>query len=394
MTIACCGMTAITGTGAEPISDAVVLVQDGRIYKVGPAREVPIPRGAKRIDLTGRFLLPGMIDCHIHCLMDASPDPMRALVERGPGMLVLQGAEHLRRTLHSGVTRVRDLGGMDYLEISLREAVADRLIPGPVMQVAGRIITMTGGHGHPIGRETDGEADAMRAAREQLKAGADVIKVMATGGVMTPGVEPGAAQLTEEEMRAAISEGRKAGRRSATHAQGTEGIKNAVRAGVDSVEHGLFLDEETVQLMKKKDVWLVPTLTATDRIVEAGTESGIPEHAVRKAEAARESHLESFRLALDAGVRVAMGTDAGTPFNRHGENTGEIERMVRAGMPPLGAITAATGNAAELLGVASEVGTLAPGRLADMVVFGADPTCDISNIQSVERVYVRGRCLR
>lgn len=388
-----CGATVVPGTGKEPVDNAAILVEDERIQRVGRGEDVHLPRDAERVDMTGCTVLPGLIDCHTHCLLDASPDPMRSLGEQDAGMVVLQGARHLRRTLDSGITRVRDLGGIDHLEMSLRRAVADGLIPGPKMQVAGRVITMTGGHGHIMGRETDGEADAMQAAREQLKAGADVIKVMATGGVMTPGVEPGAAQLTEAEMRAAIAEGRKAGRRSATHAQGAEGIRNAVRAGVDSVEHGLYLDEETVQLMVENDAWLVPTLSATDEIVSAGTESGIPEYAVRKAEAARDSHLNSFRLALEAGVRVAMGTDAGTPFNRHGNNTEEIVRMVRAGMEPLDAIGAATGGAAQLLGVDADVGTLEVGKLADMTVFLADPVSNIENIRSPHSIYLRGRSL-
>lgn len=393
MSTAYCGMKLIPGDGRDTVQEAVVLVEDGVIKEVGAAGQVCIPPEAQRVDLSGRVMLPGMIDTHIHCLMDASPDPMSSLTQRAEGVTVLQAAEHLKATARSGITWVRDLGGYNYLEMSLQEAAGEAMIPGSRMLVAGRVITMTGGHGYPMGREADGEAEVRRAAREQLKAGADVVKVMATGGVLTSGVEPGAAQLTEKEMRAAVTEAHKAGRRVAAHAQGTEGIKNALRAGVDSVEHGLFLDEEAVRMMKQAGTWLVPTLTATRRIVDAGTEAGIPQFAVRKAKDALQSHLKSFRMAVDGGVKVAMGTDAGTPFNRHGDNLQELRLMVEAGMSPSDAIYAACGGAAELLGIEDRAGTLKKGRRADMVVLEADPLADIENIHRQERVYMDGRRL-
>ncbi len=393
MITAYCGMKVIPGDGGEPVDDAVVLVDDDLIREVGKAGGVNIPPEANRVDLSGKVMIPGMIDAHVHCLMDASADPMGELQRRTQTMTVLQAAKHLEATARAGVTWVRDLGGYGYLEMSLQEAVECGMISGSRMLVAGKVITMTGGHGHPMGREADGEAEVRKAAREQLKAGAQVVKVMATGGVLTPGVEPGAAQLTEKEMSAAVQEAHKAGRRVATHAQGTEGIKNALRAGVDSVEHGLFLDEEAVAMMRDKGVWLVPTLTATRRIVEAQTDAGIPAFAVRKAEDALQGHLQSFRMALDAGVRVAMGTDAGTPFNSHGDNLQELQLMVQEGMSPSDAIFAASGGAAELLGIADRAGALKAGRLADMVVLREDPLQDIESIRRPERVYMGGRRL-
>ena len=393
MVTAYSGMKIIKGDENEPIPEGVILVEDGEIKLVDQYSNIEIPADAEIVDLTGKVVMPGIIDCHIHSLMDASPDPISEVMQQPDAMSVLRGADHLRATVESGVTYVRDLGGVNYAEMSLQQASDEGLIQGPRMQVCGRVITMTGGHGHPMGREADAEDEVRKAAREQLKAGADIIKLMATGGVLTPGVEPGASQLSEKEMRAAVEEAGNAGKRTAAHAQGAEGIKNALRAGVDSIEHGLFLDEEAVQLMKEKDAWLVPTLAATHWIIQAGTEGGIPPYAVKKAEDAQKSHRKSFQMALEAGVKIAMGTDAGTPFNQHGENIQELELMVRAGMNPLEAIRSATSQAAKLLGVSDHVGTISAGKRADLLVLDDDPLADIQNMYHVNRVYKDGKLM-
>ncbi len=385
-----CGMNLINCRGDEPIQDAVVLVDEGRIVGSGRREEVAVPREAEVIDLSGKTLLPGLIDAHVHCILDATGDPMANLMGESPAVWALKGARHLRATLEAGVTYIRDVGGMEHVDIDLRDAVASGLIVGPIMQVAAHVITMTGGHGHAIGREADGVGEVARAAREQLKAGADLIKVIATGGVMTPGVEPGSAQMSEEEMAVAVREAHNAGRRVATHAQGTEGIKNSIRAGVDSVEHGIFLDEEAIEMMREGGVYLVPTLVAPYWIVEAGVEQGIPDYAVRKASSVMESHRASFRLALEAGVKIAMGTDAGTPFNCHGQNAYELKLMVEAGMTPTEALHSATRVGAELLGVQDQVGTIEEGKRADMIVVDGDPLVDIDVMLDVDQVYIGG----
>lgn len=385
-----CGMTLISCIGNERIQDAVVLVEDEGIVAAGERGQVVVPSGAEVVDLSGQIMLPGLIDAHVHCVLDATGDPIANLTGESAAMSALKGARHLRETLEAGFTYIRDLGGSEHVDLALRDAVRDRLIPGPRMQAAGHIITMTGGHGHQMGREADGVGEVAKAAREQLKAGVDVIKVIATGGVMTPGVEPGSVQLSEEEMAVAVREAHNAGRRVATHAQGTEGIKNAIRAGVDSVEHGIFLDEEAVEMMSRARVYLVPTLVAPHWIVEAGVEQGISPDAVRKARGVMESHLASFQMAREAGVRIAMGTDAGTPFNRHGCNAHELKLMVEAGMTPMEAVLSATCVAAELLGVDDQVGTIEPGKRADMVVVAADPLADIDAMLDVRQVYLGG----
>jgi imidazolonepropionase-like amidohydrolase len=235
---------------------------------------------------------------------------------------------------------------------------------------------MTGGHGHWLGREADGPDDVRKAVREQIKAGADVIKLMATGGVMTPNVEPGIQQLDEDELRAGVAEAHKAGKRTASHAQGSAGVLAAVRAGIDSIEHGFFLTDEIVREMRERGTFFSATLVAARGIAEA-PEGTVPEWARLKALAAVDAHAESFTMAYAAGVKLVLGTDAGTPFNHHGQNARELELMVETGLPPTTGLLAATRNGAELLGVLGETGTLEPGKQADLVLVRADATADV-----------------
>jgi imidazolonepropionase-like amidohydrolase len=253
---------------------------------------------------------------------------------------------------------------------------------------------MTGGHGWWIGRETDGPDDARKAVREQLKQGADVIKLIATGGVMTPGVEPGASQLTRDEMRAAIDEARKAGRRTAAHAQGSEGIADAVEAGITTVEHGIFLTEEIVARMKAGGAYLVATLNAPAAISAGGLAAGIPDYMVRKSDAVVPPHVKSFQLARESGVAIAAGSDAGTPLNAHGAYAAELELMVKYGMSPLEAIRAATSVAAEALGLGGETGRIEPGLAADLLVVAGNPAERIQALGDVRMVLARGRVAR
>jgi imidazolonepropionase-like amidohydrolase len=242
-------------------------------------------------------------------------------------------------------------------------------------------VTMTGGHGHTsIAREADGPDEVRKAVREQLRAGATAIKLFASGGVMTPGVNPKSASFTEEELRAGVEEAHKAFRIVGAHAQSTEGIKNAIRAGVDSVEHGIWLDEEAIGLMLERGTYLVPTLSAPYNINRGGLEAGIPAYAVEKNAVVLQDHFESFRAAVKAGVRVAMGTDQGTPLNRPGENGQEVVRMAERGLTPVAAIMAATAWAAELLGAGDDRGRLAEGLAADLVVLRRDPIEEIDVI--------------
>jgi imidazolonepropionase-like amidohydrolase len=260
------------------------------------------------------------------------------------------------------------------------------------MLCAGRGICITGGHGwHLVGRECDGPDEARKGVREQIKAGADVIKIFATGGVMTPGVDPNSAQLTLDEVRAAIEEARKAGRRTAAHCGGADGIANSLEGGITTIEHGIYLTEALCARMARDGVALVPTLIAPAAIVRGGLAAGIPEFAVRKSEVVVERHIESFQMAMRAGVPIAAGTDAGTPLNGHGSMVPELELMVKAGQPPLDVIHSATAVAARALGLESETGRVAPGLAADLLAVAGNPLDRIGALDEVRMVIARGR---
>ncbi len=237
-----------------------------------------------------------------------------------------------------------------------------------------------------MGREADGVDEVRKAAREQIKAGADIIKLMATGGIITRGVQPGSAQLSEKELRAGVEEATKAGLKTAAHAQGNEGIKNAIKAGIHSIEHGFFLDEESVQMLAKEQIPLVPTFSVIHNIMRHAAESNIPEFIVKKTEAVKKAHRKSFKMAKEAGVKIAMGTDAGTPFNQHGKNMKELELLVENGLSPMEAIRTATLFAAEILGLERELGTIEAGKFADIIVVDGDPLADIRCLQIPENL--------
>jgi len=378
----------IDGTG-RVWEQAAIHVEGERFADV--TAPVAPPVEGEVLDLLGKTVIPGLINCHTHVCLDGSPDPVTALTARTATENVLLAAQHAADALRAGVTTVRDLGGWQGVDLGLRKAIRAGLAPGPRMLVSGQVLCMTGGQAHTIGREVDGADEARKGAREQLKAGVDVIKVMATGGVMTPGVEPGAAQLTYKELKAAIAEANKAGRTSSAHAQGTLGIVNAVRAGVTSIEHGIFLDPEAIELMLKRGTYLVPTLAPVHQILAHGIEAGIPAFVVEKTERVKDAHLDSFIRAWKAGVPIAAGNDAGTPFNRAGDLALELACMVRAGLSSAEALDTAHRSAARLLQMEDQIGTVEPGKLADLVVLDADPLADVGNLRRVYGVILGGK---
>jgi imidazolonepropionase-like amidohydrolase len=350
-----------------------------------------------RVECGGAWLLPGLIDAHVHLCLDGSADPFRSVTGDPAAVTAFRAARHAEDTLMAGFTTVRDLGEAHDVVFGLKQAIARGIVPGPRILNSGKLICMTGGHGWPIGLEADGADGVRRAARQQIKAGVDVIKLMATGGVMTPGVQPGCAQLTLDELTAGVEEARKAGKTTATHAQGAEGIMNAVRAGIDSVEHGFQITDDIAAEMLERGTYFVPTLSTLTNIEAHGAEAGIPDFVIEKTQNAKKDFLDSVRRARETGIRVAMGTDAGTPFNRHGQNAQEMEYMVREGFSPAQALAAATLEAAKLLKIDHIVGTAAPGKRADLVLVDGDPLADVSllrNPESILMVIQDGRVVR
>lgn len=379
----------IDGTGQ--VWERADIAIEGKQIAAVSVEALAKPGISEVIDLTGQTVIPGLINCHIHICLEPGADPVALWAAVSLTENVVAAAKRVAAMLKAGITMARDLGGISGVDIGLKRAIERGLVEGPRLLVSGYLLTMTGGHGHTFGREVDGLDEARKAAREQIKVGADVIKVMATGGVMTPGTEPGAAQLTYGEMVAAIEEAHKAGRRTASHAQGTAGIINAVRAGVDSIEHGFYLTEEAIELMLEQGTFLVPTLSALHQIIEHGQEAGIPTFMVEKARRAVDAQWESVQRAYRAGVAIAAGNDGGSPFNPHHDIATELELLVKAGLTPAEALAAVTSVAATLLGLAGEAGTVEPGKRADLVVLAADPLADIAAVREVQMVVQGGR---
>jgi imidazolonepropionase-like amidohydrolase len=371
------GGLVFDGTGADP-APADVVVADGRIVDVGAGLD-----GDDVVDCSGATVLPGLFDCHVH--VTVSDIGIMPRLERPFSYQFYEAARNLARTLDLGITTVRDASGAD---LGIKQAVEDGLIRGPRLRISVSLITQTGGHGdgwlpsghcvplsvpHP-GRPAavvDGPDEMRRIARTLIRSGADVLKVCTTGGVLSPRDDPRHAHFTPAELDVLVAEAAMQGRPVMAHAQGSEGIKNAVRAGVRSIEHGIYLDDEAIELMLEHGTWLVPTLVAPVNVLRAARRGTVlPASAVRKAEEVVDVHTASVRRAVEAGVRVAMGTDSGV--GPHGTNLEELPLMAACGMSPAEVLAATTSSAARLLGYEDELGRLVPGFRADLVVVDGD----------------------
>jgi imidazolonepropionase-like amidohydrolase len=309
------------------------------------------------------------------------------VVEReSRALTALRCAANAALHLRAGVTTVRDVGATDGLSIDIARAVEVGVIPGPRVVAAGRAIVMTGGHGWFLGREADGAEAVRHAVRSELKAGATCIKLMASGGVYGHAEEPGSPQLTVEEMRAGVAEAHKASRKVAAHAYSAEAINNALEAGVDSIEHGSFIDRATAERMREQGTYLVPTLSVYQAMSDKGPELDAPEYIQRKTAEVLDASREAFRRAREAGVKVAAGTDCGAPGHPHGTLPEELRLMTEAGATPLEALRYGTSAAADLLGLSEEVGTLEPGKRADLLAVGGDPLRDVGALRDVRMV--------
>ena len=378
-----------SGTIAEP---GWLLSQDGRIARVETGDVPPIERerlgGAVRVvDAGGAFAIPGLIDAHTHIGSDEGRNNPQLKLEPDP-ISILRLHRNATRDLQSGVTTVRDVGAKRHIDLYYKRALEMGLVRGPRVFASGQPIIMTGGHTHYMGRQADGPDEVRKAVREQLQAGADWIKMMATGGAGTPGMGVQSVQLREDELRAGVEVAHDAGRRVAAHASGLQGAKNAIRAGVTSIEHGLYLDDEAIELMLERGTLLDPTLTGYYLLATEGEAWGHERPAIEKSRAVLDDHRESFLRAWRAGVPICVGTD-----QKHGNLAAELELMVRYGLSPLQALQAATLTNARLLGLEAELGQLAPGMRGDVVLLGRDPLADIAATRDVRAVFLDGEAV-
>jgi imidazolonepropionase-like amidohydrolase len=385
------------GTGDKTRENMIIVVQDDRIQNVGSAGSVAIPAGATVIDLSKATVLPGLIDCHVH--LGARADRYNEIYrfKDTPFSSAFAAVVNARKTLEAGFTSVRDVGSLPFLAVDLRNSINEGLVPGPRIVASGPPISITGGHGDlnnyspqarvsmfPEERDfqiADGVDQVRHVVRAQVKYGVDVIKVLATGGVLSKGDSPGAPQFSFEELKVAADEAHMAGRKIAAHAHGTQGIKNAILAGFDSIEHASLIDDEGIRLAKEHGTYLVMDIYNDDYILGKAIEFGLPQENVDKEKMVGRTQRENLQKALQAGAKMAFGTDAGV--YPHGDNAKQFFYMVKYGMTPAQAIRAATTSAADLIGRTKDVGSIETGKYADIIAVSADPLQDVRALENV-----------
>jgi len=385
------------GTSDKVREDVVIVVAGDRIQSVGQASAFVIPTGAAVIDLSHFIVLPGLIDCHTHLGSRADRYDEINYFKTTPFQSAFAGVVNARKTLEAGFTTVRDVGSLPFLAVDLRNSINEGFIPGPRIVASGPAISITGGHGDlnnfsPQTRVTmfpeerdfqiaDGVDQIRHVVRAQVKYGVDVIKILATGGVLSKGDSPGAPQFTPEELKAAAEEAHMAGRKIAAHAHGTQGIKNAILAGIDSIEHASLIDDEGIRLAKEHGTYLVMDIYNDDYILGKAVEFGLPKENVEKEKMVGKTQRENFEKAVKAGARMAFGTDAGV--YPHGDNARQFYYMVKYGMTPAQAIRSATSSAADLIGRARDVGSIEAGKYADLIAVAANPLADVRALENV-----------
>jgi imidazolonepropionase-like amidohydrolase len=386
----------IDGTGAAPVRDAVILIEGDRITAVGPG--LAIPPGTEVVDLSHSTVLPGLIDCHTH-ITGQSGSYYDDLFRRSPIDIAVTAHVYARRTLEAGFTTVRDVGASEFIDVALRNAIDRGDVVGPRMRVATLTVGATGGHSDLSGFSpylkferfsgvADGVEEIRKLVRFEVKNGADLIKVMATAGVLSEEESVGAPQYSQEEMNAVVEEAAMWGKRVAAHAHGAEGIKRAARAGVASIEHGGMIDEEGVRLLKELGIYLVPDIYTDEYILAEAGKLGLPPKMVEKEKELRKNQIVNWKRAIAAGVKLAFGTDAGV--YPHGQNARQFHSLLALGLTPMQVIQMATGNAADLLGWSDRVGTVAPGRFADLIAVQGDPLADVTELERVVLVMKGG----
>lgn len=387
-------LTLINGIADTPLKNASLLIEDEKIIFAGNENLPPVPKDIPTIDGSGLFAIPGLIDCHIHCDLHGFADTFEEnLVE--DKVRTLRAAKEMTDTLKAGFTTVRSVGSVNQIDLALKEGIEQGFFKGPDIVAAGKIISMTcSGTEYFDGmyRIADGVDECRKAAREQLKAGADFLKVMATGAVMNPGGVPGAPQLNEDEIRAVVEEGLNLGKHTAAHAHAAKGIINAVRAGVRTIEHASMADDEALEAMAKAGTYLIPTISLHD-LFEAHCDE-VPKFMLEKSRQMQTAFIDILKKAVQMDIKIAMGTDAGTNYNFHGKNAAEIVYMVENDiLSPMKALQASTKTAAEAIMKEDFVGTLEKGKQADFVLLNADPIARIRTLSdpgSIAAVYKKG----
>jgi imidazolonepropionase-like amidohydrolase len=384
-------------------ADQIIWIEGDRIKAIGNASEIngKLPPTTKILDLSKYTVMPGLIDCHTHLTMtpyDSGPAGLHVSYPRQ----ALVGARNARVTLEAGFTTVRNVGASGYSDIALRDAIKAGDVAGPRMLVSGPPLSITGGHGDEnflapqFGWSSDGVADGVdgvtKKVREDIKFGADVIKFMATGGVLSEGDNPALAQYSPEEMKAIVDTAHGLGRKVAAHAHGSTGIKYAVLAGVDSIEHGSYINDEDIELMKQHGTYLVPTVYLEDWLMENVQKLGLTPNMIEKAKLVLPIAQQNLSHAFKSGVKVAFGTDAAV--YPHGLNAHEFGKMVDMGLSPLQTIQAATVNASDLLGWTDRVGTLEPEKFADIIAVQGDPLADVHILETVQFVMKGGEVVK
>ncbi|MEB7806355.1 amidohydrolase family protein [Mammaliicoccus fleurettii] len=385
----------IDGTGNDIQKSIDIKIENNVIAEIGKNLN-----GDEVIEGNGQYLLPGMIDSHVHVMLEM--EPLENRLSTPFSYNFYKAIDHLKRTVDAGVTTVRDALGAD---LGLKEAVNDGIVIGPRLQISINALTITGGHGDSYTKSgihlpllqdgypgmpsglCDGVNEVRKKAREMLRAGADVLKVHATGGVTSATDHPDYTQFSVEELKVIVEEAQfRNNRKVMAHAQGLQGVKQCIEAGIHSIEHGIYLDDEAVKLMKEKDMYLVPTLLAPLSVIEFATELGMSENSINKSKQVMQDHIESFKKAHQAGVKIAMGTDAGV--FKHGTNLRELELMVEHGMTEMEAIVSSTKTAAECLGYDEELGTIEEGKKADFILLEQNPLDDIAVLRDPNKIKV------